>query len=307
MLIRFFRNKEYAEQFLDGKIFCNSLNSFRNYPNTRLNGAELAKDKCTDLFEGSVQLLREYFPYKEFLSHIGCDPNLVFSEYSKAHICCFSSIGNTIPNNMEQFGEWCVLIYDFKTFEKKLKNALTSERNIYYLYGGVEYYYPTINGKQFNNNGNAVVFSLDGLRIYFDKHDSNAFIKRDAFCKFMRFKNQQEWRLFLYKESYSLEAEILILDDLHDCCVLCQVSDANSEIRRIQRDYPIVNTSQTRIKGNITRERLNEKIIEKNPWGHIYFILGSKEVKTKEINSLYKGLKIKRVNEPNHATVRGFF
>lgn len=131
MLIRFFRTKEYAEQFITGRIFCNSLEYFRNYPNARLNGAELAKDKCTDLFEGSVQLLREYFPYKEFLPHIGCDPHLVFSEYSKAHICCFSSIGNTVPNNMEQFGEWCVLIYDFKTFERKLKNALNAEKKTY--------------------------------------------------------------------------------------------------------------------------------------------------------------------------------
>lgn len=64
MLIRFFRNKEYAEQFISGKLFCNSLNYFRTYPNCSLDGEKLAEDKCTDLLEGSIQLLHEYFPYK---------------------------------------------------------------------------------------------------------------------------------------------------------------------------------------------------------------------------------------------------
>ncbi len=310
MLIRFFRNQDYAEQFLSGKIFCNSLNYFRSYPDCTLEGNELAKDKCTDFLEGSAQLLREYFPYKDLLDHIGCDPHIVFSEYSKAHLCCFSSVQTSLPKEMEQFGEWCVLILDFKTFEKKIKKSLNSQNNLYYLYGGVEYYKPTINRNIIKDVDNSIVFSVDGCRIFFDESNPAAFIKRDAFNKFLRFRSQQEWRLFFYKEGFSQNSWILTVEDLHDCCILFPTSEANNKIRELQKTNPFCNSVSLHIKGNISRDRLNKMIIEKDPWGHMHFLLGGKDIKAKDkinTNQLVKGLKIKRVEEPSRATIRGFF
>lgn len=213
MLVRFFREKEYAEQFLGGELFCNSLSYFRTYPDCTLKGEELAKDKCTDLFEGSAQLLHEYFPYKEFLEYINCDPHIVFSEYAKVHICCFSSVLNSLPKRMEQFGKWCVIITDFKIFEKKLRKALNLQNKLYYLYGGVEYYEPTINRKRIKTSKYSIAFSVDGIRIFFDERNPKAFIKRDVFCKFSRFKSQKEYRLLFYRDDFTTDYCVLHVGD----------------------------------------------------------------------------------------------
>lgn len=310
MLIRFFKKKEFAEQFICGSLYCNSLDYFRKYPDVRLDGNELANDKCTDLLEGSAQLLRAYFPYKELTEYVSCDPHLVFSEYAKAHVCCFSSIRKLPPKGMEQFGEWCVIIFDYKIFERKLENALNSDSQLYYLYGGVEYYEPTINRNQIKSSGTGLVFAADGIRIYFDESNPKAFIERDAFYKFLRFKSQQEWRLFLYKETYSCEPDVLCMKDLHDCCKMIHSSEISRTIREIQNEYPLCNSVPQHIKGNISRPNLNKKIIKKDPWGQLHFLLGPAERKNKDslCNDLVKGLRIKQVNEnPGRVSIRGFF
>ena len=94
MLIRFFRTKEYAESFLCGKLFCNSLNYFRTYPDITLDGNKLSEDKCTDLFEGSAQIIRKYFPYEEFKEHIGCDPPYCFFGVCKSSYLLFFFYSN---------------------------------------------------------------------------------------------------------------------------------------------------------------------------------------------------------------------
>lgn len=238
MHIRFFRKKEYAEQFLSGKLFCNSLNYFRTYPNCTLERKKLAEDKCTDLFEGSAQLLHEYFPCKELLEYICCDPHIVFSEYAKVHICCFSSVLDSLPKKMEQFGEWCVIINNFKIFEEKVRKAVNLQNKLYYLYGGVEYYEPTINQKRIKTSDNSIVLSVDGVRIFFDETNPKAFIKRDAFCKFSRFKSQKEYRLLFYRDDFTTDSYVISVEDLNDCCVLLPVSEADGKIKEYTRCNP---------------------------------------------------------------------
>ena len=54
MLVRFFRTKEYAEQFLSGKIYCNSLSYFQAYIKDE-ETAKLAENKITDALEGQCK------------------------------------------------------------------------------------------------------------------------------------------------------------------------------------------------------------------------------------------------------------
>ena len=101
-----------------------------------------------------------------------------------------------------------------------------------------------------------------------------------------------------------------MLEILNDCCVLLPVSEAEVKIREYARCNQSCNFVQNHIKGNISRDRLNKMIIEKNPWGHMHFLLGNKDEKESNninISSLLKGLKIKQVKESNWATIRGFF
>lgn len=310
MLIRFFCKKEYAGQFVSGKIYCNSLGYFRTY-HSRLpvSGAEAIKDKCTDALEGSSQILRNYFPYSdsfesEFLEHLNCDPHIVFSEYAKSHICCFSNINNSFSSEMQQFGNWCVAIYNFKIFETKIRAAIESLNGLYYLHGSVEYYSPSINGENLKLK-NELVLSVDGSRVLFDESKRNTFLYRDTFWKISNYKEQPEWRLLLYKENWNTDAFILETENLTDCCKIFNTSDAFNEIKKIKNAYKLCDAVPLHISGNINRKNLNRKIIEKDPWGQIHFILGSEKMSANIFPEKSK-LKVKQVQEPERATIRGF-
>ena len=271
MLVRFFRNEDFAKLFMQGKVFCNSLDFFQTYI-TDEKTARLATEKCTDIYEGSAQILHDFFPFSEFVNSLDSDPNIVFSEYAKSHICCFSQVSNSsCPENMEEFGSYAVAIYDFDKFKKKIKAAVLKYTGLYYLYGAIDYYAPTINRKKVTKNiKHQILMSLEGYRIRYDKN-SEAFIYRDAFCKINRFSNQNEWRLFFYKENWNTLPFIFEMGNLEDCCLLIPASKRN--FIEVLNRYPQGNNVSQRIKGNIDRVHLNEMITGKDPWGKLHFSL----------------------------------
>ena len=256
---------------MQGKIFCNSLNFFQSYI-TDEKTSKLAVEKCTDIYEGSAQILHDFFPFSEFVNSLDSDPNIVFSEYAKSHICCFSQASNvSYPKNMEDFGSYAVAIYDFEKFTRKIKQAVSKYPGLYYLYGAIDYYAPTINGKNTAKNiKHQLLMSLEGYRIRYDK-TSKAFIYRDAFCKINRFSNQKEWRLFFYKESWNTEPFIFEMGNLEDCCLLIPASRSN--FIEVLKKYPKSDSVSQKIKGNIDRVHLNEMITGKDPWGKLHFSL----------------------------------
>lgn len=158
-------------------------------------------------------------------------------------------------------------------------------------------------------NNNSIIFSLDGLRIFYDSRNTNAFITRDAFCKLTRFKNQQEWRLFFYKENWNNEPFILKCDSFYQCCSLFFVKDLGF-LNKFYKQYPLSNAVTTRVIGNISRKNLNDKIINKDNWGHLYFSIGKNEDKNKieqQKFDLTQILKIRQEpSEINRAVLRGF-
>lgn len=72
-----------------------------------------------------MQFIKECFPFADFAEMLDSDPYIVFPEYSKSHICCFSNIQKgSRPENMDFFGQYCVAVYDFKKFIKHVKFAV---------------------------------------------------------------------------------------------------------------------------------------------------------------------------------------
>ena len=304
MLVRFFKNEDFARQFMQGKIFCNSLSFFQSYI-TDEKTSKLAVEKCTDIYEGSAQILHDFFPFSEFVNSLDSDPNIVFSEYAKSHICCFSQVSNvSYPKNMEDFGSYAVAIYDFEKFTKKLKQAVSKYPGLYYLYGAIDYYAPTINGKKTAKNiKHQLLMSLEGYRIRYDK-TSKAFIYRDAFCKINRFSNQKEWRLFFYKESWNTEPFIFEMGNLEDCCLLIPASRSN--FIEVLKKYPKSDSVSQKIKGNIDRVHLNEIITGKDPWGKLHFSLSepAKEGISKIIEKILPVYIRKELSEPERMVIR---
>lgn len=304
MLVRFFRNEDFARQFMQGKIFCNSLSFFQSYI-TDEKTSKLAVEKCTDIYEGSAQILHDFFPFSEFVNSLDSDPNIVFSEYTKSHICCFSQVSNvSYPKNMEDFGSYAVAIYDFEKFTRKLKQAILKYSGLFYLYGAIDYYAPTINGKKTAKNiKHQLLMSLEGYRIRYDK-TSKAFIYRDAFCKINRFSNQKEWRLFFYKESWNTEPFIFEMGNLEDCCLLIPASRSN--FIEVLKKYPKSDSVSQKIKGNIDRVHLNEIITGKDPWGKLHFSLSepAKEDISKIIEKIPPVYIRKELSEPERMVIR---
>ncbi len=302
MLVRFFRTREYAEQFIKGEIFFNSLSFFQSYI-TDVKGTKLALDKCSDILEGSMTLLQACFPFADLKDHLSSDPYIVFPEYSKCHICCFSNVQKgSYPKNMESFGRYCVAIYDYPKFAEHIKKSISKINGMYYLIGGVEYYKPTIN-KVFVKQKNHLLMSLEGYRILYNKN-SDAFIYKDAFNKIDRFKEQKEWRLLLYKGNWNTKNFILNSGDLSDCCKLIH-PDKNSFAQCIVQNHN--SEAVTKIKGNINRINLNKKIIEKNPWGKIHFSLGDYTLIGKEMSKIVNHIPpnfIKETGEQKRAVIR---
>lgn len=82
-------------------------------------------------------------------------------------------------------------------------------------------------------------------------------------------------------------------------------SDAFNEIKKIKNAYKLCDAVPLHIIGNINRKNLNRKVVEKDPWGQIYFILGSEKMSTNIFSEKSK-LKIKQTQESKRATVRVF-
>ena len=302
MLVRFFRTKEYAEQFFNGKIYCNPLSYFQSYIKD-VETAKLAENKITDVLEGSMQMTKECFPFVDVKEYLSSDYYIVFPEYSKSHICCFSNIqkGN-YPKNMESFGKYCIAVYDYPKFANHIKNAVMKNKGLYYLTGGVQYYCPTRNTRPVKHKS-LVLMSLEGYRVKYDEK-SEAFIYKDVFNKIDRFKEQNEWRLFLYKKNWNTQSFTLDVGELTDCCKL--IKPEFSEFDKIINES-CNSESITRIKGNISRDKLNKMIVTKDPWGKIHFTIGSTIEKEKEVNKIISNIHSNYIMEngdPTRAVIR---
>lgn len=269
---------------------------------------QLTASGCLDILEGSVQLMKHYFPcqenkmYKDFSEHLCYDSHISLPEYSKSHICCFFQYTRSSNiSSMAGFGEWCVLVYDFDCFMRKVRTSIAKTYGLYFLAGAVEYYKQTINNSVVKNDSNMLLMSLDGYQIHFNKYNK-AFIYRDAFCKIDRFKNQQEWRLFLYKDNWNTKPFILHIGSLDDCCKIISKDTIEKN-----GGYSVKAIVKQRIIGNISRESLNRKIINKNPWGKMYFALGALgKIKSigDEIISSIPPLYIRETGTHKRATIR---
>lgn len=98
---------------------------------------------------------------------------------------------------MQQFGNWCVVVYDFKIFETKIRAIM---EGLYYLHGAVEYYSSSINGENLKLK-NGLVLSIDGSRVLFDESKKILLFIGMCSVKFQVIKNNLNGACWLYKEN----------------------------------------------------------------------------------------------------------
>lgn len=167
-LIRFFAQKEYAETFLKGQLYMNSLGYFW------LNGFQSQKD----MFEGTVSFVDPNdtpFP-SNLTKHILGSVMYRLEAMKYCNLLCMVRHGydpkrkqvERIDPLMKSFGKYVVIVRKVELFVNRIYDALANKKDCYGLMGPVTY------------------------------HRRDAVIKdSDCFDKCKQFSWQKEWRFAL--------------------------------------------------------------------------------------------------------------
>ncbi|MFA5546283.1 MAG: hypothetical protein WDA14_11595 [Sphaerochaetaceae bacterium] len=283
-LLKHFQRSEYAEQFLQGKLYLNSLDHFRSISIAASKGKG---DKQSDLFEGSVPIEKESISEKVYLAapyvyrESVFDPVFIFDEYKYSHLLCFSTIdfhANSIstinPLSMKEFGPHLVLIFDKAAFRERVFKALSALPGISYLCGRIQYRRPTLNGK-LAKPVHSLSVSPDIVLNYHEVTCAESPI-RDCFNKSYSYSHQREWRLWLYQKNWDTNPFTLEVGDLHDIATRVTFENLAEKIQDLdsRSKLPFQEESYGLMYGNIPRKSLQKQIIEHNSSGRLAFHIG---------------------------------
>ena len=186
-LIRFFKKEKYANQFLDGNLFMNSIGQFW--------GSSI--EPQNDLYEGVTEVLS----VKEIKEQYGFDFKEIFGEhillpianrleaYKYVHLLCMSMISydheykevEKLSSQMANFGKYAVKVNNFELFVGRLFDKLRKNGQ-YGLMGPVQYHNP--------------------------REESSY---RDCFDKNTLHKNEKEWRFALIPD-YERAKQLALAD-----------------------------------------------------------------------------------------------
>ena len=283
-LLKHFQKSEFAEQFLQGKLYLNSLDRFRSIS---IAASKSQGNKQSDVFEGSVPIEKDSINDEIYSAMPGVDkvqafdPVFIFDEYKYSHLLCFStidfhthSISTINPDSMNEFGPHLVLIYNKAAFRERVFKALSAIPGFSYLCGRIQYRQPTLNGK-LAKPVHSLSVSPDIVLNYHDVTCGKNYI-RDCFNKSYSYSHQREWRLWLYKKNWDTNPITLEVGDLHDIATHVTIENLAEKIQDLDSRSKLTfqEESYGLMYGNIPRKSLKKQIIEHNSSGRLAFHIG---------------------------------
>lgn len=258
-LLKFISKKKYLEDFLNGKLYMNSLNYFWE------NGF----DEQKDIFEGVVSTV----PVKDmyafpigFQSIQACDYRFRAEGYRYCNVLCFYKlrysmngpfVNYTYSKNMSQFGEYVVFITNESEFLRRVQKA-AEKRDFKFLCGDVRYHQlkkdgsPTKEGNQMILKASERLFDIAEL-----EQRGLHIVIRDCFDKSIKYREQQEWRIALYRGKKDTDACYLEVGDLSDIVRWFTVEQFETEINRHANQYGYSNLEGW--YGNISRKDMRAR------------------------------------------------
>lgn len=261
-LIKYFGKKKYAELFMKGKIYMNYLGYFWDPLNGYAEqhdyheGIVLATDSShADSVLGD-SVLREY---------AASVPMFRAEGYKYCNVACFNRVDvKTFPTynhnmllhwqeyaNMKEFGEFVVIIKDVDELMKRV-NAAVQRENFKYCAGDVEYYNNTEPYAQ------SMVLQIDPP---FDLRNMPEGRKFDSFCKEYKYKDQNEWRISLYRGVKEEKQYTLNVGSLDDIACLTDIRHMTSKFNLLLGSGAVRHNWDYGYRGNATRDELRDLFI----------------------------------------------
>ena len=285
VLLRFFSEKEYLEQFLTGSLYMNSMHYF--WDEYKLEDAQkrkmeiIKKNPCLnpdnvcvplestapkgqmDILEGTIGTADSFrFGFeREFVEVQATDVMLRAVGYKYCNLCCFyrydiASGHMGVTDEIKGFGDYVAVIKNEKEFIRRIEAAV-KDLDHHFVCGDVEYQPPQKFGKPVNIGHHILLKARDiKIDITSDDYKDKILDKRDCFCKGMKFKDQREWRIALYRGVASTEAYRLEIGDISDIVTWVSVDKMDKLFfRKIEKKYK---ASDCGYYGTVSREELRD-------------------------------------------------
>ena len=289
ILLKFIGRSDWAESFLDGHLYMNSLYYFWNeYP---LEVARREKEKYlrshpevdpdsyfvpfnnalsrsqADMLEGTIGL--NDLVNEDFGDCALTDTICRAVGYQYCNVCCFYRLDYTLQPivfghsiirydvpSMDGFGDYVVIIKDEAEFIRRIGRA-AKENGFDFLCGDVQYKKLKRDGKvvDLSNRNHVALRTEDRVPIPDDMH-----IIRDCFVKTDFYNFQHEWRVAFYRGMKATEAYVFNTGSLRDIACVVWKRDLTVEIDNMFNTGEI-KPSRDGYSGNISRKGMKEKYI----------------------------------------------
>ena len=287
-LIKYFSTKEYAEMFMSGKLYMNSLSFFWE------NGFEEQRD----IFEGisdTINARKIGFPV-DMQQLISGDVMFRLEAYRYCNLYCFYrvDISDTLQWNastsaifpdtrairlpsdsMESFGKYVGIVNDEKQLVQRVLNAV--ENDWLCVTGDVRY-------RERRGVEKPVTHGIDlaTKELYPASHwlrnGANRTSSKDCFDKTDYYREQKEWRICLFRNMKEDKPYILDVGDLSD---IVDIVESNKVKKHLEDKYaPCLNTDVPPqlgvFEGNVTRKEFKEKLYGfDNGMGRLMCVIGT--------------------------------
>lgn len=257
LLVKYIKNKKYLKEFLSGSLYMNSLDYFWN------NGF----DEQRDLFEGvvcTVPASKLHMIPNEWKQLQATDFRFRAAGYRYCNVLCFEKLdfslddnlllNTNVSNSMSKFGNYIAIISDVNEFIRRV-NKKVKELAYKYVCGDVNYHELKKDGMIINSGG-AVIFKSveDGFDIDVMRRRWENTTDRDCFDKTKQYRDQNEWRIALYRGIKDTGAYRLEIGDITDIVTVCQKYDFHEKIQQVISEHGLI--EQPKYQGNISRKEL---------------------------------------------------
>ncbi len=253
LLLKFFSQKKYRDDFCNGIIYMNTLYYFWDeYPRLQaLKRSEEARaraiakgenpdniftslcsplsDSQKDLFEGTVTTYDLDTLNLDSSMKVGlfCDPVLRAEGYRYCNVACFyrldctissssnkyKTVAYDIPKQMDEFGKYVIVIINEKEFINRIRKAVNA-CGFKFLCGNVQYH-DLKKGDHTIISGERVILEAE-TKIPLNGKGVQIVEQRDCFDKMVNYKSQKEWRIALYRGLRSTDPYTLEVGSLRD-------------------------------------------------------------------------------------------